>query len=655
MPCRLSFLTLLVVSIWLSAENANAQTGTLQSLRQVPIPRPSNLSQFIADEAAAIRLGKALFWDMQVGSDGRTACASCHFHAGADNRAKNQVSPGLLRVDSTGKPWPDKTFQVGGPNYTLKSTDFPLRKLKNVNDANSTVLSDRNDVVSSQGVHLQQFLGLDANKNEILMPLYDDTFRVGRVSTRRVEPRNTPTTINAVFNHRNFWDGRAVDIFNGVNPFGLRDSSAKVYRASKTNTITAVSIAIDNASLASQASGPALSAFEMSGAGKLFPELGRRLLISRPLALQMVHPDDSVLGPISGKGLPGLAVTDYSSMIKQAFRPEWWQSTVRVDINPLADATLGVKPANSSSALSKAVPHTMRTNLKTAGYSQMEANFSLYFSLSIMLYEAQLVSGQTPYDRYAEGNTSALTTQQVEGLNLFLGKAKCVNCHGGAEFTNASVQRVKANRLERMLMGDGKNAVYDGGFYNIAVRPSREDLGVGDFDPFGFPLSEARLLSLFGSSVYQKVVGVPPNLTLSAGERVTANGAFKTPGLRNIELTAPYFHNGGQRTLREVVDFYNRGGDFRNANIADVDADIVPLGLTTKEKDALVAFMLALTDERVRFRQAPFDHPQLFIPNGHVGDTSTVSDDGTGKAVDIMMELPATGKFGGIPFRNFLE
>jgi hypothetical protein len=138
-------------------------------------------------------------------------------------------------------------------------------------------------------------------------------------------------------------------------------------------------------------------------------------------------------------------------------------------------------------------------------------------------------------------------------------------------------------------------------------------------------------------------------------ERVAAFGAFKTPTLRNIELTAPNFHNGGQRTLREVVDFYNRGGDFHEANINDLDPDVERLGLNNDEKEALVAFMRSLTDERVRRRCAPFDHPQLLLPNGHLGNASSVTNDGTGKAVDLMMQIPATGRNGGTPLRNFLE
>ena len=71
----------------------------------VALPKPSNLAAFVKDETALLKLGKALFWDMQLGSDGVQACASCHFKAGADNRSKNQVNPGILH-----QPAQDKFF-----------------------------------------------------------------------------------------------------------------------------------------------------------------------------------------------------------------------------------------------------------------------------------------------------------------------------------------------------------------------------------------------------------------------------------------------------------------------------------------------------------------------------------------------------------------
>src|SRR6478672_6360500 len=90
-------------------------------LRAVAVPTPSNLGDFVRDELTARALGMALFWDMQVGSDGIQACASCHFRAGADPRSKNQLSPGLKHM-----PDADLTYSTGsGPNSQLQAADFP--------------------------------------------------------------------------------------------------------------------------------------------------------------------------------------------------------------------------------------------------------------------------------------------------------------------------------------------------------------------------------------------------------------------------------------------------------------------------------------------------------------------------------------------------
>ncbi|MBD0300962.1 MAG: hypothetical protein ICV85_01945, partial [Tolypothrix sp. T3-bin4] len=111
------------------------------------VAQPSNFGDFVDDQKALLKLGKALFWDMQLGSDGIQSCASCHFHAGADNRSKNQISPGVLASLK------DITFQVGGgANYQLTAADFPFHKLADPNDRTSKVISDTNDVASSQGV-----------------------------------------------------------------------------------------------------------------------------------------------------------------------------------------------------------------------------------------------------------------------------------------------------------------------------------------------------------------------------------------------------------------------------------------------------------------------------------------------------------------------
>ena len=132
------------------------------SLKQVAVPVPANLSLYVRNKQAAIVLGKALFWDIQSGSDG-LACASCHFHAGADNRVKNQLDPGLRNENgiplsqafnktASNKNLPLGPPPGGGPNYTLRKADFPFHQLADPTDRNSTVIADTDDVASSQGV-----------------------------------------------------------------------------------------------------------------------------------------------------------------------------------------------------------------------------------------------------------------------------------------------------------------------------------------------------------------------------------------------------------------------------------------------------------------------------------------------------------------------
>ncbi|MDQ3620981.1 MAG: hypothetical protein M3463_00605 [Verrucomicrobiota bacterium] len=226
------------------------------------------------------------------------------------------------------------------------------------------------------------------------------------------------------------------------------------------------------------------------------------------------------------------------------------------------------------------------------------------------------------------------------------------------------MRNVVNQRLERMVMGDGRQAVYDNGFYNIGVRPTIEDLALGEIDPFGNPLSDTRMAQ---RGLFTDTKLSPP---INPSERAAVDGAFKTPSLRNIALTAPYFHNGGQLTLAQVVDFYNRGGDRTGRvgldstgfepNPSNLDADITRLGLTAAEKTDLVAFLGGLTDERVRYRRAPFDHPQLFVPNGHPWDRANptgavLQNSATGNARDSFVEVIAVGRNGGTPLRTFRE
>ncbi|MGH7887799.1 MAG: cytochrome-c peroxidase [Candidatus Binatia bacterium] len=586
---------------------------------------PTNLGDFVVDETALLKLGKALFWDMQLGSDGIQSCASCHFHAGADNRSKNQISPGLLATPR------DITFAAqlgGGPNYQLTDSDFPFRKLSDPNcredavvssqcpDGPSMVISDTNDVASSQGVFRSLLIATVPGQaaDDVQSTPDPDGFQIQGINVRRVGPRNAPTVINAIFNKLQFWDGRAKEIFNGANIKGAADTTAFVYKAPNPNTLTQVQVGLNNSSLASLVTGPPLSVFEMSADGRTHQEIGAKFLrragkklhTLRPLAEQIVHPEDSVLGADSRSPQPGLAIAAYNALIQQAFKREWWQSTRIIQVN--SDGTLTTLP-NSQ------VGPTLAENQ----YELRAWNFSLFAGLAMQQYLSTLVSDQTPFDNYQAGDTNALTAQEIRGLTIFVntaganGGGNCNTCHTIPEFTRASVRRtagVASTDLNNPLINVAANGV----FANYGVTPASDDPGGGD----------------------------------------TTTSRFKAPNLGNIALTAPYFHNGGVATLEQVVQFYNRGRDFNAAPGA-------PLNLSQGQQDDLVAFLRnGLTDPRVLHEQAPFDHPQLFVPNGHPGDQNGVTPsgntNGTPTATDELVEIPAVGQNGvAIPPSNFLE
>ena len=514
----------------------------LASLKTVPVPKPTNLATYVKSEAAAVKLGKALFWDMQAGGDGRQSCASCHSAAGADNRIRNTVNPHGVAIP----PW------VANAMLTLDK--FPITDQR---------------VVGSAGVIQRAFASLDnsggafPSDNSVAVTNPDPAFILNGHQLRRVTGRQTPSVINSVYNFRFFWDGRARETFNGVSPGGATtDPAIFVLKVASTGRPNPVQISIDNASAASQAVGPANNGTEMSWDGRSFLQLGKKMLrqVPMPLAAQMVASDDSVLGAYSNAPGRGLNIK-YAQMVEDAFQDVWWNSNSCVDGNKHVFNDTGNGCPNS--------------------YTVKEANFSLFWGLAIQLYEATLIANDTPFDK------GTLTVEQLRGLQVFTNEGRCVQCHKGAELTKASVRSV----LSELPFNPAT------GFFNTGQRPDAEDGGIQD-------------------------VGI-------------ANRAmFKTPHLRNVELTGPYFHNGSQATLRDVVDSYNRGNDHRS-NFTD--SQIRPLNLSEAQKSDLVHFLMGLTDERVRYEKAPFDHPSLLIHNGV---------DATGVDIDNEIILPAVGAGG---------
>lgn len=203
--------------------------------------------------------------------------------------------------------------------------------------------------------------------------------------------------------------------------------------------------------------------------------------------------------------------------------------------------------------------------------------------MAIATYERTLLGTNAPINNVGPGGGGGLTPQENQGRQVFNGPGRCNQCHVGPLFS-------------------------DNQFHYIGVRPVFEDQGRFD---------------------------------------VTGNnqdrGAMKTPSLRNVELRGPYFHNGRFNSLEEVVDFYNRGGDFDAPNKAP---EIGPLGLNAQERAALVAFLRRpMTDVRVRDGLPPFDGPTLYAGSNRAPQIYGSQTVGTGNIAPtvVAIEPPLVG------------
>jgi len=465
-------------------------------------------------EAAA--LGKALFWEMQVGSDTVQACASCHFNAAADNRTKNQTNPNHLGGDLT------LQLHGGVQNTDLVASDFPFQKVQDTSNDPGNSSGNVNDVASSMGVRFRRFVDIpvpgiatafgpaNLGVRTLLPDIGDDP--VGGQSAdpiplfqglRRVEPRNTPQLFNADMNFDNFWDGRARHDFNGGSVFGASDPQSHVFVGTGLmglGPLMATRQIIRFASLASLATGPALSEFEMSFAGRNWPKLGKKLLqgvpipgigltmpadmlVGRvtPLANQLVSTTDSVLGHYSNQGgsacatlpvldrvsgiggtaagKPGLCIS-YPGLIRRAFYPTLWRSPAghlngcytdgsALHPNQCAAGSVAIPVLEAGAVVNSAndpfdgyvlsIANMPANATNTDQFSQMEANMSLFFGLSVHAWGAMLVTDDAPFDRFMDENPdSFMTFGESDEANLALDLLRC-NQTGGQQpcFTEA--------------------------------------------------------------------------------------------------------------------------------------------------------------------------------------------------------------------------
>ena len=181
---------------------------------------------------------------------------------------------------------------------------------------------------------------------------------------------------------------------------------------------------------------------------------------------------------------------------------------------------------------------------------------------AIATFERTAVSGDSAFDRFQAGDKSALTESAQRGWALWNGKARCNTCH---PFGNATPN-----------FSDNK-------FHNIGVAAKNRDF--------------AALARKAATVSNPNELAFSPDFTELGRFVVTKQpkdiGAFKTPGLRDVALTAPYLHDGSEATLLDVVIFYDKGGEPNPY----LDGGIVPLKLTDQEKQDLVAFMESLTGQ----------------------------------------------------------
>ncbi len=193
---------------------------------------------------------------------------------------------------------------------------------------------------------------------------------------------------------------------------------------------------------------------------------------------------------------------------------------------------------------------------------------------AIAAFERTLLSGDSPFDRFIAGDPMAISEAAKRGWALFQGKARCITCHefnpSSPFFTDFKYHNIgigmKATQNFEPLVRQIQQMAQE----NRLTREALDRLALSEgFSELG------RFL----------VTRQPKDL-----------GAFKTSPLRDIELTAPYMHDGSLKTLREVIDFYDKGGE-PNPNL---DGGIVKLNLTEQEKADLEEFMKTLTSDWVR-------------------------------------------------------
>lgn len=207
-------------------------------------------------------------------------------------------------------------------------------------------------------------------------------------------------------------------------------------------------------------------------------------------------------------------------------------------------------------------------------------------SQAIAAFERTVVGGNSPFDRwYFGGEKDAMTAQQVRGFQVFMEQGRCVSCH--------TIEQ------DRALFTDSD-------FHNIGVGINQIEAEVPRLAP-AFLRAKAQGVDVDHAVLTDKKASELGRFAVDSD--ISQVGAFKTPTLRNVDLTAPYMHDGSLETLRDVVEHYNNGGtsDKDQPANAYLSGGIRPLDLSEEQIDDLVAFMEALTSPKFANQNAKAD------------------------------------------------
>jgi len=196
---------------------------------------------------------------------------------------------------------------------------------------------------------------------------------------------------------------------------------------------------------------------------------------------------------------------------------------------------------------------------------------------ALAAYMRTLLSANSPFDRWFFGaEDKALDVAAERGFSVFTGTAGCVRCHRVAE---------------------GHALFTDGSFHDTGLGRFNSVVKASSREPVMVELAPGVVVPMERSAV--RSVGEPKANDLGRYE-VTGDPAdrwlFKTPSLRNVSLTAPYMHDGSFSTLREVVEFYRKGGHPHEG----IDPLIQPLRISNQDIDDLLAFLESLTGDNVQ-------------------------------------------------------